>query len=524
MSFVLNGQQTETVRSMIRREHEGSVPTERGVLHTRLGINGNEAGSGKTRAMLALVHEDLQHPHMHIRPYTHIVSRGFLAHEETVVQHSTTHRTTIVLANGSIRRQWIQELKAGNCLRYILLDNVRKLASFVPDEIDVAIVSTTVYKELSSRSDHYWHRFIYDETDSYIFPGMGILAARFTWFVTATWATLERFTRIRSGRLSVNHAIRRLLLGTSLQQLVVHVPSRMDLPAIENHLYRCRAAVSIASAVMGYVEPDVMRQIETGDIQGAIQALGGDSSTINVVDLVRIRLGRSLQEAELRVHLNRGNREAWTLRVAKLQRDISLVNDRFRSILNENCSICMDTLSNPVLTTCHHVFCLQCIVPWFQRSHTCPQCRTPLRPDQVTTLCSGAPVGPVPERTPVAHTMKTRMEHVEKILADRRPDQRILIFSEYDTSLDTIQSILGMEPYGVIQGHSSTRAKSISKFKSGELPILLLNSRMNGAGIDLPETTDIILFHAMSASMEEQVIGRGQRMGRTSALHVHRFV
>jgi SNF2 family DNA or RNA helicase len=297
----------------------------------------------------------------------------------------------------------------------------------------------------------------------------------------------------------------------------------MGLPAIENHVHQCRGAVSIASAVSGYVTPDVMLQIETGDIQGAIQALGGDSSTSNVVDLVRVRLGRSLQEAQMRVQLNRGNREAWISRVEQLQRDIGLVNDRFRSILNDDCSICMATFSNPVLTPCHHVFCIQCIVPWFQHSQTCPQCRTPLRPDQLTTLCSEAPTDPSLERAPAAHTTQTRMEHMERILLERRPNQRILIFSEYDTSLDTIQSVLGSQPFGVIQGHSSTRARSIEKFKTGELPILLLNSRMNGAGIDLPETTDIILFHVMSPAIEEQAIARGQRMGRTSTLHVHRF-
>ena len=258
---------------------------------------------------------------------------------------------------------------------------------------------------------------------------MSFLHASFTWFVTATWETLDRFTRGSTTGSTIN-TLRRILSGVPLRQIVVCIPSQLGLPIIEEHLHHCRCAVSIASAVAGYIEPDVMMQIETGDIHGAIQALGGDASTTNIVDLVRTRLERSLQEANLRIQLNR-NREVWRLRAEQLQRDIGLVNDRFKSILaDEQCSVCMESFSNPILTPCHHVFCLQCIVPWFEHQHTCPQCRTPLRPDQVTTLCTSKErkQKEILEHKPVTHTTYTRMEHMERLLSQRSPDQRILIF------------------------------------------------------------------------------------------------
>ena len=99
MAFVLNDQQRESVRAMILRERDGYVTIGDGrVLYSRLGINGNRAGSGKTRAMLSLVQLDLQEPHMTTRPYVHVNSRGLLSHEEDLVQ-SQAHQTTIVLAN-----------------------------------------------------------------------------------------------------------------------------------------------------------------------------------------------------------------------------------------------------------------------------------------------------------------------------------------------------------------------------------------------------------------------------------------
>ena len=84
-------------------------------------------------------------------------------------------------------------------------------------------------------------------------------------------------------------------------------------------------------------------------------------------------------EACIRSQLNRGNQILWQLRVLQIQRDIDNVHARFLSILSdESCSVCMERFTNPVLTPCHHVFCLHCIVPWFNQQHTCTQCRSSL--------------------------------------------------------------------------------------------------------------------------------------------------
>jgi hypothetical protein len=49
----------------------------------------------------------------------------------------------------------------------------------------------------------------------------------------------------------------------------------------------------------------------------------------------------------------------------------------------------------------------------------------------------------------------------------------------------------------------------------------LLNAKNYGSGLNLQMTTDIIIYHKMSKDLENQVIGRGQRLGRTDALNVH---
>ena len=48
----------------------------------------------------------------------------------------------------------------------------------------------------------------------------------------------------------------------------------------------------------------------------------------------------------------------------------------------------------------------------------------------------------------------------------------------------------------------------------------MLNSRFFGSGLNLENSTDIIMYHAMSPEITKQVIGRAQRPGRTQPLNI----
>ena len=54
--------------------------------------------------------------------------------------------------------------------------------------------------------------------------------------------------------------------------------------------------------------------------------------------------------------------------------------------------------------------------------------------------------------------------------------------------------------------------------------MIFLNSRFNGAGINLQEASDIILYHEMDSSTQQQIIGRANRIGRTKQLNVHHIL
>ena len=75
-----------------------------------------------------------------------------------------------------------------------------------------------------------------------------------------------------------------------------------------------------------------------------------------------------------------------------------------------------------------------------------------------------------------------------------------------------------------IKGSVKTIQKNLEYFKSGKIKVLFLNSNTSAAGINLQETTDIILYHKMALNNENQIIGRANRIGRNIDLNVHHLI
>ena len=74
-----------------------------------------------------------------------------------------------------------------------------------------------------------------------------------------------------------------------------------------------------------------------------------------------------------------------------------------------------------------------------------------------------------------------------------------------------------------LTGTSITKNKKLKSFKEGDISVIFLNSRVNCAGINLEECTDIILYHDMDYNVQTQIIGRANRIGRKINLTVHKF-
>ena len=204
--------------------------------------------------------------------------------------------------------------------------------------------------------------------------------------------------------------------------------------------------------------------------------------------------------------------------------------ENITSIDNENsCAICYDKISKPVLfPCCGHVFCGQCIFDSIKAGiKNCVYCNAPLDMSKITLLTEKESKKKNKQKD-VDHIRPRLDECIHQIqsIFEENKEAKLLIFSEFDGTFKKVSEKLStMEiKYEQIQGSSAHIQAMIKRFGEGETKILLLNSRAFGVGLNIPQTTHMIIYHKMPENMTIQVIGRAQRAGRTCPLKVYQLL
>jgi hypothetical protein len=119
-----------------------------------------------------------------------------------------------------------------------------------------------------------------------------------------------------------------------------------------------------------------------------------------------------------------------------------------------------------------------------------------------------------------------KMDALISILNKNNKQKRYLIFADYNETFEKIKKELTelKIKYGILTGGGNKIQKTVEKFKNGKISVIMLNAQNFGAGLNLQCATDIIMYHRFTKRMEEQIIGRGQRMGREGALNVYYLI
>jgi len=314
--------------------------------------------------------------------------------------------------------------------------------------------------------------------------------------------------------------------GMILRNNESFVQASFDMPPTTHHHHSCFQPV--LRAVSGMVNQTIHTMIAAGNIDGAITALGG-KKTQNIVELVKQEKLEEQAKIEADVNIYKNiKKNAKKLKIAladaeRIKRQLDELDNRFASMLKENCHICMEKLVTPVMEPfCQNLFCGKCLLTWLQKAETCPLCRDKVDTNDLVYLTCNKDAQNVPTPEHTGKKQLTPLETVINILNENKKG-KFIIFSAYNATFKPICKILTESKviFSQVKGTGKSRQKSIESFKHGDTQVMLLNSKFNGAGINLQEATGIILYHEMTASTENQIIGRAKRIGRTEPLQVH---
>jgi hypothetical protein len=353
------------------------------------------------------------------------------------------------------------------------------------------------------------------------------------------------------------------------------------LPELIEHLLVCRDNIQI-KVLNGVVSNDVLLMLNAGDTEGAIGRLSCEKgSEDNIIKAVTQKLEQKilefkeeLKEKQTKEYVTpKAKQEALERTQAKIQETrekIKLIEERIKGV--DCCDICFDDINNPAVTgCCQNVFCFSCLAIAISGKNICPKCRDSLTLDKIMIINKKANESEGDDgnadadgdgtgdgdgvdgggKKNVKDEIKLRelalkevldnslnndkYTNFEKILEYKvknfpKEKRKILVFSEHEGSFNA--KITGSLDkfninYSRIKGTSASINKTLREYRGDdlkpgdkEIDVLLINSRFFGAGLNLQNSSDIIILHRQGADLLHQIIGRAQRIGRKDSLRV----
>ncbi len=110
---------------------------------------------------------------------------------------------------------------------------------------------------------------------------------------------------------------------------------------------------------------------------------------------------------------------------------------------------------------------------------------------------------------------------------NKKSEQKTIIFSDYPAIFKILEDYFKDNKIDFITldgGSIESLNNAVEKYKKGSISFLLVDSSMNGCGMNFENTENIIFIHKTNPELEKQVIGRAQRPGRKSILNIYRLL
>jgi len=526
--------QLSAIKMLEDREKSQEIKIDKNTfVETNVGIYSDITGYGKTLSIIGLILRDKMkwdvkklYKKIYIKS---IYGNGIIT--KKYIKYYERNNCNLVVSNQSLIKQWKKELSHSN-LKVFVITRKKQIDFLIPDNYDVIIISYTMYNTLVTKFNNIaWKRFIFDEPTHTHIPSMRNIMAGFYWFISATPELLSCYNfRVPSSHFL--YFFSAYMHSSLFQKLIVKnddefVKMSFNIPQPIHQFHNCYQP--LFNAIKGLVPSFISEMVSAGNIEGAIKTLGGDE-TSNIIELIKNKKKEKISECEYKIimYSNRDNGcnkqlKFWKDRKDRYVKQIEGLDIKFEDILkNGQCNICFENFEEPVLLSCcQHLFCGKCILEWLKNHNTCPLCRCNLDVKEHLIYINNNNN----KKCKTVKREKTKLETVIDIIKSV-DDKKFLIFSSYQESFNLIRNTLSDNniTYAEIRGQYKTRNRNIEKFKEGKIRVIFLNSKNNGAGINLQEATDIILYHRMNNSFQKQIIGRVNRIGKDNKLTVHHLI
>ncbi|XP_010295115.1 PREDICTED: helicase-like transcription factor, partial [Phaethon lepturus] len=206
---------------------------------------------------------------------------------------------------------------------------------------------------------------------------------------------------------------------------------------------------------------------------------------------------------------------------------------------DEECAVCLESLTVPVITRCAHVFCKPCIFEVIrseQPNAKCPLCRKELRVEHLVECPLEEEIdssnGKKSEQEWISSSKINALMHALIELRRDNPTAKCLVVSQFTTFLSLIENPLKESGFAFTRLDGSMaqkkRVEAIQCFQSGQAgspTVMLLSLKAGGVGLNLTAASRVFLMDpAWNPAAEDQCFDRCHRLGQKHNVVITKFI
>jgi hypothetical protein len=540
---------------------------------TNIGIIGDKVGSGKSYIILSLL---LCNKEINC---SQIESFGLNKIFINISRQINTYKTNLLIVPHNLFYQWtkyIEDIIDINDFNYKLILRKKDLQEFIEDanklnNYELILISDTHFRQISNIiiiNNIKINRVIFDEIDSLKIPNNKNISCKFYWFISASFSNLlypkgfyyyddKLNTCIKkTNGLSNNGYVKELFsniyycMKKEFAHVLVlkndnkYIQQSFSIPEPNQFVIECKDPIMI-KLLNGIVDKNIINYLNANNDSAAIE-LFNSKQKISENSLIDNIIGKYLIEIKnidiqisginemtfnTNIELNNTERNQRISRLHNKKNDIQIKVDGIKKRIanNDLCSICYcppDANKKTVVKCCSNIFCFKCINLWLCEKPECPLCKSHMKKEDIFLIQDKEKLDEIENKVmdeDLPNKEFDKLKNLEILLKNLDKNSKILIFTEYDISFESIVNILDTNniKYSFLKGNKYSIENKLNNYKNNDLNVLLININFYGCGLNLENTTDIIMFHKFDAEIEKQVIGRAQRCGRTSVLNIH---
>jgi len=552
-----------TALSLVKMPHPPAQYTEFSLRNGSLG-NGRDVGLLRQRSQLRL--HATGRTLREVSTSLFIIPHALVSQWETYVSRDTTLRAKFIKKRSDATAD----------------DFIDTLETY--DIIFVSATMYNLWRATHPIHTLMWRRIFIDEADSISLSTLhDELHGLFYWFISASWMNLlfstgayfnlvTHFSPLPSTPAPIIEKVYRLLAGTPYLSIPgvrhVNIVRRMAgcgsasgyningatfhsarliiqsdeefikasfTPPVIRHTNVLCATPANIRVLDSMISPDMMERLNAGDLRSALDMIGMRAqSEEEISNAVTASLEHDLEQARHTHEYKKGldyssdaakqkALEACEQKIASLESRIQTIKDRVKSSASSNCPICYCEVQNTAVTPCcQQIFCFLCLCESLKRASSCPLCRERIRDiKSIKVVRNSEEDEDDNEKNKIVDKPPNKKEAFLRFLNTRK-DAKILMFSNYDASFGLMEQEMreaGLT-FATLSGTQTRINKLLRDFKDGKYNVLFLNAKNMGAGLNIECASHVVLYHKMSAELEDQIVGRAVRIGRTSDLEV----